>query len=169
MKFKSRVELVEVVLAYLDQKRVFSVPMISDLLTFRISEYEMVQEWRKKIASMVFYVNRDIEEVCSSVYTGRELILPDQFPEKPNSPPALLKLWENGKISTETLFVLDKQFSLFKIWNSKIKPDIVWKLQSFYINKYCRFVNFADKDFSKGIDLFKRNKLNLQEATNINF
>jgi hypothetical protein len=75
----------------------------------------------------------------------------EMFSIKGSKHPKILKLFLSGKVSIETLIILDHILNFKKKFDSKL-IDPVWELTSFRIKKYSPFLNI---DVSKFRDMLK--------------
>lgn len=56
--------------------------------------------------------------------------------------PPLLQLYLRGKVSTETLILLDSVTGFLKHWNKELKDDVIWEEKKTLITKYRGFIKF---------------------------
>jgi hypothetical protein len=102
-------------------------------------------EWNKKIQSLGYVFKNELEELLS------DETFDSIFALNGNSHPKILKKFLSGKISLETLVVLNKILGFNERFDKKI-IDPVWELTSFKIKKYSPFLNI---DVSKFKDMLK--------------
>ena len=64
-----------------------------------------------------------------------------------NQHPKLLKEYLGGRISLETLIILDELVNYSKEWDNKLDDDIVWKDLKLLIKKYKGFLTIDAKKY----------------------
>lgn len=102
-------------------------------------------EWNKKMQSLSYVFKNELEDLLSNeTFDGI-------FALNGNAHPKILKKFLSGKISLETLVILNKILGFKKNFDKKI-IDPVWELTSFKIKKYSPFLNI---DVSKFKDMLK--------------
>lgn len=105
--------------------------------------------WKKNIESLSYNFKKDCELIAKySQVDGLLSLL--CVPE--NSWPGLLDMYMTGKISLETLVILDEilmkktGIKLFDLWNSKLKTNPIWGEVKLVKEKYAPFLKFdSDK------------------------
>lgn len=101
------------------------------------------QNWRKKVQSLSYIFKEEID----AVFSGKNF---DQFFEvKENHHPLLLKEYLQGKISLETMVILDQILNYKKQFDKKLS-DPIWEFVSLRIGKYSNFLH---------TDIFKYKKI----------
>lgn len=102
-------------------------------------------EWNKKIQSLSYIFKNEMEELLSNEsFDGI-------FKLDRNIHPKILKAFLSGKISLETLVILNRIVGFKEHFDKKI-IDPVWELTSFKIKKYSPFLNI---DVSKFKDMLR--------------
>ena len=69
------------------------------------------------------------------------------FKVEKNQHPTLLKEFLGGRVSLETMIILDELVNYTKEWNNKLGDDIVWKDLSFFMKKYKGFLTIDVKRY----------------------
>lgn len=78
------------------------------------------------------------------------------FKVENNQHPKLLKEYLGGRISLETLIILDELVQYTKDWDKKLGDDIVWKDLGFFLKKYKGFLTInAEKYRIKLLNLIE--------------
>ena len=106
---------------------------------------ERYVDWNKKMQSLSYFFKTEIEE------SFLDENFDEMFSIKGSKHPKILKLFLSGKVSIETLIILDHILNFKKKFDSKL-IDPVWELTSFRIKKYSPFLNI---DVSKFRDMLK--------------
>ena len=101
------------------------------------------QQWQKKIQSLSYSFKNEIEEVFS------DKDFDSMFSQDSSYHPPVLKAHLQGKLSLETMLILNKILGYKSRFDKKI-DDPVWKLVSLKISKYDKFLN---------IDVFRYRKI----------
>ena len=71
--------------------------------------------------------------------------------------PKLLKEFLGGRVSIETMIILNELVNYSKVWNEKLKDDVIWPDLKKFMNNYKRFLTL-DKE------RYRMNLLNLIEG-----
>lgn len=150
IRFGSKREFLEILLSGIDVKRVASPLFISEALEQKIHKPEIVASWRKKVSSLPTMFGRDVSSLVEFGASKQDLLIPSN-----GDLPKLITLWEHGKISTESVKILDNHFQLFKLWDAKMPDNFIWHKHRFFIAKYCRFINIAERDYSDQLERFR--------------
>lgn len=101
------------------------------------------QSWCKKIQSLSYIFKEEV----NSVFSDRNF---DKFFEiKENEHPLLLKEYLQGKLSLETMVILNQILNYKKTFDKKLL-DPIWELVSLKISKYSSFLH---------TDIFKYKKI----------
>ena len=112
---------------------------------------EFYHEWKIRQQKLSYVFSQDISSILSeSEKTGE-----DPFTTSSGSHPIIVRLYLGGKISLETLIILDKLFDFRYSIDTSLEYDFVWKEVSRLIRKYRIFVKI-DKD--KFLQLWNKEK-----------
>jgi hypothetical protein len=106
---------------------------------------ERYVDWNKRMQSLSYFFKTEIEN------SFLDENFDEMFSIKGSKHPKILKLFLSGKVSIETLIILDHILNFKKKFDSKL-IDPVWELTSFRIKKYSPFLNI---DVSKFRDMLK--------------
>jgi hypothetical protein len=106
---------------------------------------ERYVDWNKKIQSLSYFFRTEIENSFS------DQNFDEMFSLNGSRHPKILKLFLSGKISLETLVILNAILNFGKRFDSNL-IDPVWELTSFRMKKYSPFLNI---DVSKFKDILK--------------
>ena len=92
-------------------------------------------EWKKRIQSMSYNFKQELEKI------GKVNILS----VKNGQHPLLLKEYLGKRVSIETLVILDDISNFTKIWNKKLKNDVVWPKVKKLMFDYKKFLTYDKK------------------------
>lgn len=104
------------------------------------------KEWQKRIQSLTYNFENDILYLLEKYGTSGQEI----FQVNDGQHPVLLVEVMRGKVSLETMIILNDVTNFLSMWSSKIKEDIVWPHWKRIIQKYSPFVHY-DKNKFKNI------------------
>jgi len=101
-------------------------------------------EWKKKIESISYFFEQDVDCLLESVDKFDDL-----FTCPNNQHPVLLKYYLSNKISLETLTVFNVKLSFVKQFDIDIKETVVWPGIKLKIEKYFPFldINYTKLNF----------------------
>jgi hypothetical protein len=150
LKFKTKREMLEILLSGIDLKRTSSPLFITDALEQKIHHPNVVKRWLRKVSSLQFTFSVDVDNIIESGFSKKELFFPSG-----GQLPKLIKLWEDGDINTETLKILDIKYNIFKLWDTNLRGNFIWERHKFFINRYCMFINIDDRDYSISFERFR--------------
>lgn len=102
---------------------------------------EAYEQWKIRQQKLSYIFTQDIITILNeSEKTGQ-----DPFTTSNGTHPIIVRLYLGGKISLETLIILDKLFDFRYINDNSLQLDFVWKDVSLLIKKYRIFVKI-DKE-----------------------
>lgn len=104
---------------------------IGDIMREGDSRYT---QWQKRIQSLSYLFKEEIESVFSSKNFD------EMFKIEGNGHPKIFKQYLQGKVSLETMIILDRILAYKRNFDLKLK-DPVWELTSMRIKKYSPFLN----------------------------
>jgi hypothetical protein len=61
--------------------------------------------------------------------------------------PKLLKEFLGGRVSIETMIILNELVNYSKVWNEKLKDDVIWPDLKKFMNNYKRFLTIDEKRY----------------------
>lgn len=108
---------------------------VGDLLSDRAER--QYTDWLKRTEALTYNFNQElssIEEDFMSYFTCKD-----------GQHPRLLVLFKQGKISIETLTILNEMLSFFPIWDKKITDTIIWPGIRDKCLKYQPFLKYDKK------------------------
>jgi hypothetical protein len=101
--------------------------------------------WKSRQQKLGYVFTQDINRILfESENTGD-----DPFTSNNGSHPIILRLYLGGKISLETVIILDKLFEIRYIIDASLKNDFVWKEVSRLIMKYRIFIKIDKEKYSQ--------------------
>nr|BAR30475.1 loader of gp41 DNA helicase [uncultured Mediterranean phage uvMED] len=100
-------------------------------------------DWKKRNQSLTYNFKSEMEDIL----TDKEL---NVIFERARGHPIILKKYLSGKISIETLSILDKIFGFVKDFDEDIR-DPVWEVVSKKIKKYSPFLNIDIFAYKKSL------------------
>ena len=92
------------------------------------------KEWQKKIQSLSYVFKEEVESVFADVNFD------SLFHVEGSRHPLILKMHLQGKISLETMIILDRILGYKRKFDKKL-DDPVWQLTSMKMDKYSPFLN----------------------------
>ena len=98
---------------------------------------DVYRKWLKTKQSLTYIFENDIIHLLDSVKSPNELLV---VPE--GRFPVLLAETMGGRISLETLVILNSLLNFFPMWQDTIDDDIVWPSYSTKCKKYTPFLKF---------------------------
>lgn len=102
---------------------------------------EAYEQWKIRQQKLTYIYTQDVITILNeSEKTGQ-----DPFTSSNGTHPIIVRLYLGGKISLETLIILDKLFDFRYINDNSLQLDFVWKDVSLLIKKYRIFVKI-DKE-----------------------
>lgn len=102
---------------------------------------EAYEQWKIRQQKLTYIYTQDVITILNeSEKTGQ-----DPFTTSNGTHPIVVRLYLGGKISLETLIILDKLFDFRYINDNSLQLDFVWKDVSLLIKKYRIFVKI-DKE-----------------------
>ena len=102
--------------------------------------------WTKQNQSMQYLVKQDLSTMVDHMAT-KEYTFNDLFETMGGHPPAL-RLYIQGRISLETLIILDMVLKFMSKWDKEMK-DPLWELLSLKIKKYKPFLSIPTDKYRK--------------------
>ena len=92
-------------------------------------------KYKAYIESLSYNVMQELEEILESTDSPAEA-----FISVDGQNPKTLELYYQGKVSEETLIVLDRIVGFISYWNKKLSDPIIWPNKSKFLKKYEKFV-----------------------------
>jgi hypothetical protein len=114
---------------------------IGELLTEEADE--AYRKWQKRNQSLTYTFQNDILSLLDKYDTK------DLLQVRPGRHPKLLEEVMQGRISIETLVILNDIMNFFPMWQQKIDDDIIWPDWKFRCEKYAPFVSYDKDKFKK--------------------
>jgi len=105
---------------------------------------DVYRKWLKTKQSLTYIFENDIIHLMDSVESPNELLI---VPE--GRFPVLLTETMGGRISLETLIILNSLLNFFPMWEDNIEDDIVWPRYSLKCKKYKPFLKFDAVKFKQ--------------------
>ena len=102
--------------------------------------------WTKQNQSMQYLVKQDLSTMVDHMAT-KEYTFNNLFETMGGHPPAL-RLYIQGRISLETLIILDMVLKFMSKWDKEMK-DPLWELLSLKIKKYKPFLSIPTDKYRK--------------------
>lgn len=102
--------------------------------------YDNYIDWKRRRGSQTYLFKQNLGELDTN--------FSENFACKNGQYPHLLMLYKRGKITLETLTIMDEILNFIPFWNKKIKDTIIWPDLYLLIRKYKPFVSF-DKEIYK--------------------
>ena len=135
VKLADKYSLVEVRDYFIANLLVDSNMWVSEASTCE-GEYNYLK-WLKVKQSLTYVFENDIIRLIDSVDTPNDLLKVEQ-----GRFPFLLTETMGGRISLETLLILDSMMGFFPMWNKCIEDDIIWPHYYMKCIKYTPFIKF---------------------------
>ena len=107
---------------------------------------ENYQKWQKRIQSLTYNFENDVEFILETYADDRE----EPFRVHDGQHPDLLGLMLRGKITLESLCIMDDLLNFLPKWNKEISDDIIWPPHYRMITRYKPFIQY-DKEKLKQI------------------
>lgn len=95
-------------------------------------------QWLKRRQSLTQCFKDDVSLIVNQMETSG-ISFDDLFDSK-SSHPILARLYISGRISAETLILMDSVLGFLANWNREMANDVVWKDHSFVLDRYRPFV-----------------------------
>lgn len=106
---------------------------------------EAYEQWKIRQQKLSYIYTQDIITILNeSEKTGE-----DPFTSSNGTHPITVRLYLGGKISLETLIILDKLFEFRYINDTSLQFDFVWKDISLLIRKYRMFIRIDKEKYLK--------------------
>ncbi len=112
---------------------------------------EAYEQWKIRQQKLTYIFTQDI----ISIITESEKTGQDPFTSNNGTHPIVVRLYLGGKISLETLIILDKLFDFRYSNDNSLQLDFVWKDISLLIKKYRIFVKI---DKEKYLSIWNKEK-----------
>ncbi len=110
---------------------------INDVTFIRDMKQSNYDQWRKRIENLTYHFTEQIQDLdCND----KILLIED------GQHPPLLRKYMQGKISIETLCILDYVFNFMEYWNKHL-TDIIWDEYHTLISNYKPFLSIDEKKF----------------------
>lgn len=93
---------------------------------------------RKRVESMTYNFKREMSSIKDRDFNTMLKCTDGQHPQ-------LLRLYQNGTISMESLMIVNECTSVFKHWNKSIVDEIIWPSLYRKMKKYRDFLTLGDK------------------------
>lgn len=105
---------------------------------------DIYMNWMRRKENLTYIYKNDIQNVIQDTESFNDLL------EVKGSFPILLRKTLQGKITIETLLIMNSVLKFFPVWDKKINDDIIWDSFKFRCRKYYPFIEF-DKGKMKQI------------------
>ena len=105
---------------------------------------EVYIEWKRRIQSMAYVFQKDINTLFSKVDHFDDL-----FKVVDGRNPVILKSYYQNDITIETFVILQNILGFFKQFDSELNDDIVWPDKKMLCSKYIVFLNMDTKKYLK--------------------
>jgi len=105
---------------------------------------EVYIEWKRRIQSMAYVFQKDINTLLSKVDHFDDL-----FKVVDGKNPVILKSYYQNDITIETFVILQNILGFFKQFDSELNDDIVWPDKKMLCSKYIVFLNMDTKKYLK--------------------
>ena len=92
-------------------------------------------EWKKRTQSMSYNFKQELERIGKVNLLGI----------KGGQHPTLLKEYLGKRVSIETLIILNDISNFTKVWNEKLKNDVVWPKVKKLMSDYKKFLTYDKK------------------------
>jgi len=102
------------------------------------------RDWKKRNQSLTYVYQNDIKTLFDEVDSPGDLLA-----IKSGNYPRLLKVTMEGRISLETLCILNDIMNFFPMWEKKIDDDIIWPTWKRKVERYTPFINYDKDKFKK--------------------
>ena len=112
---------------------------------------EAYEQWKIRQQKLTYIFTQDI----ISIITESEKTGQDPFTSNNGTHPIVVRLYLGGKISLETLIILDKLFDFRYSIDNSLQLDFVWKDISLLIKKYRIFIRI---DREKYMSIWNKEK-----------
>lgn len=100
-------------------------------------------EWKSRQQKLSYVFSQDVNNILLEAERTGE----DPFASISGSHPIIVRLYLGGKISLETVIILDKLFNFKYSIDTSLQNDFVWKEVSRLIQKYRIFVKIDKEKF----------------------
>lgn len=97
---------------------------------------KIYKDWKKRTEAMTYCFQADISRL--------EGDFDDLLTVKDGSYPKLLKYYQHGSISLESLMIINEVTGVFKHWNKKIEDQLIWPDLYFIMKKYRTFLSLEN-------------------------
>jgi T4 gene Gp59 loader of gp41 DNA helicase C-term/T4 gene Gp59 loader of gp41 DNA helicase len=115
---------------------------VMDLLQDGAENYA---KYKKRIQSLSYHFENDVEFLLSAYEDDREAPFKVFFGQHPD----LLGLMLRGKITLETVCILDDILNFTPRWNKEIIEDIIWPVHYRCIHKYKPLIQYDKQKFKQ--------------------
>ena len=105
---------------------------------------DVYTEWKRRIQSMAYIFQQDINILLSKVDHFDDLFKIDD-----GRNPVILKSYYHDDITIETFVILQNILGFFKQFDSELNDDIVWPDKKLLCSKYSIFLNMDTKKYLK--------------------
>jgi len=98
-------------------------------------------EWKKRTQSLSYSYEEDLKKLLTN--------LEENITITEHQHPFMLKLFLRGKISIETLVILNDLTKFFSYWNKHLENDPLWNEVELLCRKYRSFLQYDRKEMRK--------------------
>tara|TARA_Y100001970_G_scaffold137218_1_gene168860 strand:- start:962 stop:1564 length:603 start_codon:yes stop_codon:yes gene_type:complete len=105
---------------------------------------DVYTEWKRRIQSMAYIFQQDINILLSKVDHFDDLFKIDD-----GRNPVILKSYYHDDITIETFVILQNILGFFQQFDSELNDDIVWPDKKLLCSKYSIFLNMDTKKYLK--------------------
>lgn len=99
-------------------------------------------KYRAKMESLEYNFKKDLTVLTHHAKMQNDINSSSQFP-------AILSLYFDGKISAETVIILDSVLGIFSEWNTSLKGDPLWNKTEKFLKKYKALILHSISDSNK--------------------
>lgn len=103
---------------------------------------EKFLKYRARVESLEYNFKKDLTVLTHYAKIQDDINSSSQFP-------AILSLYFDGKISAETVIILDLVLNIFSKWNSALNGDPLWNRTEKFLRKYKSLIIHSLSDISK--------------------
>lgn len=101
-----------------------------------LSHQDAYIEWKRRQESITYVFRTDCSKLNLSLSPQSSIVVPDR------SHPELLRMYIQGKVSIETIIILNNLLQFFDYWDSKISDQVVWPKIKLLCEKYKPFIKY---------------------------
>lgn len=154
--------------SFLKRKDLFSIKKVSELYTdkevvdFLVANFvsgnrwggifdqdskNTYVQWKKRLESITYTFEKELNEILSNCEL-KKIMFEDALKSFNSQHPLLLKLYLNGRVSMETLVILNKLNNYVEDLDHSLAKDIIWPDVSRLIKKYSPFLSIDKEKYN---------------------